>query len=474
MRKTTKIGLKKYLVTLFTLLAIISLSLPVQAAFTDTDEHVYQNAIEFIESRGVVQGYDDGTFRPDQTVNRAELLKIVLQSNYSDSELNEYSDDNCFDDVKANEWYTKYVCLGEKEGVVQGYPDGTFKPSQEVNFVEALKILQISYNIPYTESSGSQWFKSSVENAIEINMIPLDIARFDRNISRAQMADMLTRLIKYNEGSLDNYLGIKKYYSVSYEDLEENRSNDGVWIDCEKGIASDCPTEYIIESDLFADSLVSVTGNPNECETLIENGHPEDKIDIVFIAEGGIEYDIYKAYIEGLFMENTSDPSFLNEPFGDYYEQFNFYSIWKAEDFECMNGDAESPDCYPRINELASLCPINSAYDGITLLFPVSENFSNAGWGRTDLEECTQENAYSGRTFELSTGEEIEINECPGMTKMHGTIPGRYNNLIHEWKHMIAALSHDDMTLPNSEQTELICENISGGSDITYEECLEF
>ncbi|MFC1810480.1 hypothetical protein ACFLZH_03180, partial [Patescibacteria group bacterium] len=68
--------------------------------------------------------------------------------------------------------------------------------------------------------------------------------------------------------------------------------------------------------------------------------------------------------------------------------------------------------------------------------------------------------------------EVIEHNFCPGGSSIHGTIPGRYNNILHEWEHMIAGLSHEDMKLPESEQKELICEKISGGSDITYEDCI--
>jgi len=89
---------------------------------------------------GAISGYPDGTFKPDGNINRAELMKMVVEMYYPKSEETNLSAyENCFPDV-TNEWFAYYVCKGKSLGWVQGYPDNTFKPANNVNRVEAIKI----------------------------------------------------------------------------------------------------------------------------------------------------------------------------------------------------------------------------------------------------------------------------------------------------------------------------------------------
>ncbi len=169
--------------------------------FPDTAGSDYGVAVEFLYERGVVNGYPDGTFRYWKTVNRAELLKIILESKFN--VIPETPDTNCgFFDVQPNEWYSKYVCFAENHGIIQGYPDGSFQPTRTVNLVEALKITEIAYGWETTEPSD-EWYRNYIELA-GYN-IP-EVTSFDQNLTRGQMADMITRFIKQEEGDLWDYL----------------------------------------------------------------------------------------------------------------------------------------------------------------------------------------------------------------------------------------------------------------------------
>ncbi len=202
-------------------------------AFSDlTNNHTYNEAINFIKENNIVQGYPDGTFKPDNKINRAELLKIIIESKFSDDEinnaLNEYRAKNYWyidlQDVDIDSWYGSYVRIAIREGITEGYPDGTFKPSQNVNFVEALKIVLKTYNIAYTENT-TPWYKGLVEKGAELNLNPLDITRFDLNITRAQMADMITRIVKMKEGTLEDYLGSASVIKQDYDYIKNGESN---------------------------------------------------------------------------------------------------------------------------------------------------------------------------------------------------------------------------------------------------------
>lgn len=126
--------------------------------FSDVPQtHRFAEAISYVQQQGIVQGYADGTYRPETTINRAEFTKIIVESLFSDSQISEcdiskYS----FPDVATNEWYAPYVCLAKKEGIINGYSDGTFQPSSTITLPEAMKIILEAYNIDLSnyEKSG--------------------------------------------------------------------------------------------------------------------------------------------------------------------------------------------------------------------------------------------------------------------------------------------------------------------------------
>lgn len=110
--------------------------------FTDVKGGMaYAYAIGLMAKIGVIEGYSDGTFRPDATVNRAEFLKIVLLASGYGDRIPEVSSSSGFSDTDANAWYAKYVAFSKAKGIIEGYPDGTFKPDQQISRAEGLKII---------------------------------------------------------------------------------------------------------------------------------------------------------------------------------------------------------------------------------------------------------------------------------------------------------------------------------------------
>jgi hypothetical protein len=186
-------------------------------AMRDIAGHKYEDAIWYVYNNGIVQGYEDGSYKPDQNINRAELLKIVVESKYG-NEFEAYQNMNCFSDVYSDAWYAKYVCFAKDKNLVEGYNDGSFRPANNINFVEALKIVLIGMGYDYEE--GDPWFRAIVELASEDNFIPLDVDKFDDLFTRGQMAEMITRIMKFQADELDAYLGEMKDAKITYEMLE--------------------------------------------------------------------------------------------------------------------------------------------------------------------------------------------------------------------------------------------------------------
>lgn len=179
--------------------------------FTDVGtKSSYYNALKYLKDEKVISGYDDGSFKPDNNINRAEFTKIVVGA-----VLNPSNDDmsNCeahfasqssfmltiFKDVEfamvggnVPVWYLDYVCLAKLNNYIGGYPDGTFKPEQNINFVEAAKIITLAMG--YKVGTTEPWYKGYVEQLSGKNAIPLTIRTFNQNITRGEMAEIMYRL----------------------------------------------------------------------------------------------------------------------------------------------------------------------------------------------------------------------------------------------------------------------------------------
>ncbi|MDO8649295.1 MAG: beta-propeller domain-containing protein [Candidatus Peregrinibacteria bacterium] len=189
-------------------------------AFSDVGTSTsYEKAIKAMEEEGVIEGYSDGTFKPTAHVNRAEFLKIILEARGDVS----FSGSNCFPDVD-DDWYAKYVCTAQDEGIIQGYPDGTFRPEQPINFVEASKILALAYKQDVSMYSPD-WYEPYARALESSKAIPLSIAGLDKLVTRGEMVEMMWRL---SESITDQ--PAKGYVNVKYPEVAINTASDAVQV----------------------------------------------------------------------------------------------------------------------------------------------------------------------------------------------------------------------------------------------------
>lgn len=185
----------------------IGLLLPsaAQANFPDVPEnHPNYKAITYLKANQIVEGNPDGTFKPQNTLNRAELTKIAVLS----AELPLVSDLNCFPDVSKDAWFAPFVCTAKAFNIVQGYPDGTFKPSNQINRAEAFKIISESQNLPTTSSSSqvaqdsygdydsNQWYSGYLNHLSEQNYLPFKLnIQASKELQRREFSEIYYRLL---------------------------------------------------------------------------------------------------------------------------------------------------------------------------------------------------------------------------------------------------------------------------------------
>lgn len=164
-----------------------------KTSFEDVvSEHPNEAAIAYLKSQGIVKGYDDGTFLPDTTINRAEFMKIIIGAAVADPK-----GSGCFKDVK-DEWFAKYVCEAKNKGYVSGYPDGTFKPDLNISVVEASKIVAKAFELKIDNNGAvtgsTPWFKPFVSSLAAKNAIPVSIDYPEKKVTRGEMSEIAWRV----------------------------------------------------------------------------------------------------------------------------------------------------------------------------------------------------------------------------------------------------------------------------------------
>jgi len=140
--------------------------------FKDIANHWAKKYIEDIASRGIINGYSDGTYRPDSSITRAELVKIAVKM--FGLKVADKITENPFKDVVASEWYGPYVKIALDNNIVKGYDDGTFRPNTYITRAEALKVLletakvtlPKTVNSSFTDVINSGWYAPYVEFAV--------------------------------------------------------------------------------------------------------------------------------------------------------------------------------------------------------------------------------------------------------------------------------------------------------------------
>lgn len=175
--------------------------------FADVNkEHENFEAMYFLYNIGVIEGYEKSgsklrDYKPDLSINRAEFLKLLLEG--TDKASNEFYS-KCFPDVPEKEWYSTYVCQAKQEGWINGYPDGTFKPTQTINEVETLKILGevLGWTVPEYDSV-EPWYKGYLEAATERNL--LEESKPEAMMNRGGVAEMIFRNTQIEELSLESF-----------------------------------------------------------------------------------------------------------------------------------------------------------------------------------------------------------------------------------------------------------------------------
>lgn len=172
-------------------------------SFPDIAGHWAEEYIKTLFSKGIIGGYANGNFGPDDPVTRAQILKMALLAFSHDVT----SSDSGFSDVITDAWYVDYVSYAKSQAIVDGYSDGTFKPDNYVDRAGAIKIILLaggkdvgtSTTPNFSDVSSTDWFATYTAYAKENGIIggySDGTYKGGQNISRAEVAKILAVMIE--------------------------------------------------------------------------------------------------------------------------------------------------------------------------------------------------------------------------------------------------------------------------------------
>jgi len=205
---------KKIILFVVFLLSCFSFSgVAFAGSFPDVaEDHESYQAIQFLKDNGYIGGYADLTFKPENDINRAEAVKILvgaLDIDQSDTSL------VLFGDVVESDWFFPFVMGAYEADVIKGDSDGLFRPTDTINLAESLKIISeaLSIDLPDLASLGGDqdifgdvsvddWFAQYALFARENNILFMDgygEVHPGDSMTRAEFAEIMYRYIRVFE-----------------------------------------------------------------------------------------------------------------------------------------------------------------------------------------------------------------------------------------------------------------------------------
>lgn len=181
------------------LLVWSSFTMSASAEFSDVDaEHLFYKEMMYLKNERIISGFDDGTFRPNERVTRANVAVMIGKS----LDLNGSKRATAFKDVPSSHQASGYIASAVDKGMISGYSDGTFRPNEIVSrgqmaiFLAKAFDLKTEAVVPFTDISPTMAGYSYIQKIIAAHLTAGysdQTYRPNQKVTRSQFAAFLAR-----------------------------------------------------------------------------------------------------------------------------------------------------------------------------------------------------------------------------------------------------------------------------------------
>jgi carboxyl-terminal processing protease len=323
-------------------LVILGIILPQMASadFRDVKpDYKYYNAIVSLQEQGVLKGYDDGTFKPDDLIQRAELIKMIFTHIGYKSHNN--TNTTNFTDVPPESWFASYVKKALELGVININPNvPLFYPAGPITKIEALKLIMPLEGVPapYINEKSPIYFKDIsdasgyaylVRAGQKSGLLLIDDGNMlypFKNLTRGEAAEFLIRAQDYREsGYTGSFVSIYDYSGAELDIV--NNPKFPIFVD----IWNKINDSYIDNDRIDKDQLVY--------------GAIDGMVNIL-----GDEYSVFEQPEDAGALENSLEGSF--EGIGTVLDTLddNFIIMSVLKDSPASRAGLQSGDFIKKVN----------------------------------------------------------------------------------------------------------------------------
>lgn len=188
------------IMTLVFVLSSVSVLPAFAADFTDVDaNNVHYEAITSLVEDGVINGYEDGTFKPENTITRAEFSKLLAVASAPRGTQFTATTTNfpdVADSASSSAWAIPYIAYAVGTGAINGYEDGTFRPTNTVTYGEAVKMIVCTLGYePVVDKTLTPWYQGYLDISNQINLSKNAISLGDSPAPRALVAQLIYNML---------------------------------------------------------------------------------------------------------------------------------------------------------------------------------------------------------------------------------------------------------------------------------------
>ncbi|MBQ1888157.1 MAG: S-layer homology domain-containing protein, partial [Firmicutes bacterium] len=201
-----------------------------QPAFTDIDDLQTARDAEVLRLMGVIEGYGDGSFKPANSLTRAQFCKMAICMMGLEQDSAKYSNITIFPDVRASHWAAPYINLAAKgQKIIAGFDDGLFRPNQPITSGQAVTIILriMGYK---DDKVGGVWPDSFMAAGQSIGLLEgCGFTGGRQTITRAQAARIFVNMLTcelYGGGHLFTLTEETTFKSISADTGKMNCSDD--------------------------------------------------------------------------------------------------------------------------------------------------------------------------------------------------------------------------------------------------------
>lgn len=245
---------------------------PSKPELTDIAGTRYEKSVKKLVELGVINGFEDNTFRPTENVTRAQFAKMLVEA--LDLKLNNSSTSLHFPDLAETHWANNYIRIAVDNGIINGYPDGTFKPDEPVTYAESMAMILRAMKLE-EKMNDKSWPLGYINEAKNVGLLDfVDYNAPDVSANRGETAISLFNMISIIKDKEDRILNATYSNENATITLKKN-GDDGVDFDFSgyngsTGVTLDYSNGIATREDDFFDEHYKITVIIDNTQIIVE------------------------------------------------------------------------------------------------------------------------------------------------------------------------------------------------------------